>query len=69
MNILENVDFVKQDVEFKGETYHYALKFKNFNGERNMVPVSDNVTIKDVVEHVDVFLKNLEFSNSYEVKK
>lgn len=60
MKILENVDLVKLHVELDGKELRYGLRFNNFPGQRNIMPVSETMTIKDVIDNADLILNHLE---------
>lgn len=60
MKILENVDFVKLHVELDGKELRYGLRFNSFPGQKNIMPVSETMTIKDVIDNADLILNHLE---------
>ena len=59
MKILENVDFVKIDAEFDDVKLSYGLRFNNFDGKRNILPVNEKTTIKDIIENEELILNHL----------
>lgn len=60
MKILENVDLVKLHVELDGKELRYGLRFNSFPGQKNIMPVSETMTIKDVIDNADLILNHLE---------
>lgn len=60
MKILENVDLIKLHVELDGKELRYGLRFNSFPGQRNIMPVSETMTIKDVIDNADLILNHLE---------